>query len=258
MKVGYPAFYFLTPLVSIMRIPRIYTHQPLQENTLIELEPQASQHLSKVLRMNEGAELTLFNGSGGEYSASISQLAKKQLTIQVHKEKTDDKQSPLDIHLGIAISKGDRMDWVMQKATEIGITQITPLYTERTEVKLKGDRAKKKTDHWQQVIISACEQSARNRLMSLKQPSSLSEWLRSTQAEKKFVLHHRSDEGLNSNEKPTSVALLIGPEGGLSNDEINQAQRHDFSALTLGPRVLRTETAPIAAASILQYLWGDY
>lgn len=241
-----------------MRIPRIYTQQPLQENTAIGLEPQASQHLSKVLRMSEGAEVTLFNGQGGEYSATISQLAKKQLTVEVGEKNSHDKQSPLDIHLGIAISKGDRMDWVMQKATEIGITKVSPLYTERTEVKLKGDRAKKKSDHWQQVIISACEQSGRNQLMLLEQPLSLSEWLASTQADKKFVLHHRSDNGLNSVEKPTSVALLIGPEGGLSNDEITQAQRHDFSALTLGPRVLRTETAPIAAASILQYIWGDY
>lgn len=241
-----------------MRIPRIYTRQPLQENTLIELEAQASQHLSKVLRMKEGAELTLFNGQGGEYSAVIHQLAKKQLNIAVNDKRTPDKQSPLDIHLGIAVSKGDRMDWVMQKATEAGITKITPLYTQRTEVKLKGDRAQKKTDHWQHIIISACEQSGRNLLMELQQPLSLSEWLTSTQAEKKFVLHHRSDEGLNNHSKPASVALLIGPEGGLSSDEISQAQRHDFAALTLGPRVLRTETAPIVAASIMQYLWGDY
>lgn len=207
--------------------------------------------------MKEGAELILFNGLGGQYAGVIDQLAKKQLTIKVGDKQEGNKQSPLAIHLGIAISKGDRMDWVMQKATEMGISQITPLYTERTEVKLKADRAKKKTDHWQQIIISACEQSGRNQLMELQQPLSLSEWLMSAQAEKKFVLHHRSEEGLSKLQKPASVALLIGPEGGLSRDEISQAQRHDFSALTLGPRVLRTETAPIAAASILQFLWGD-
>ena len=241
-----------------MRIPRIYTQNALQENTLAELEPQASQHLSKVLRLKEGAPLIVFNGQGGEYQARIQTAGKKIVTVEVMKHKPGDNQSPLDIHLGIALSKGDRMDWVMQKATEIGITHVTPLYTERTEVKLKGDRAQKKVDHWQHIIVSACEQSGRNKLLQLEAPCTLQAWLSSVNADKKFVLHHRSEEGLNPSERPQSVALLIGPEGGLSNDEIQVAMRHQFAALTLGPRVLRTETAPVAAASILQHIWGDY
>ena len=149
------------------------------------------------------------------------------------------------------------MDWIIQKSTELGVDEITPLLTERTELKLKGDRKEKKQHHWQQIAIGACEQSGRARLPTINRIQHLSEWTQTTKATRKFVLHHRSIKQLNSNDDISSVCLLIGPEGGLSEDEIALAEHHHFDALQLGPRILRTETAPLAAISILQHHWGD-
>lgn len=240
-----------------MRIPRIYTEHELSQGQSVELESQASHHLSKVLRMSTGSMLTVFNNRGGEYAATIVEISKKTVTIHLISHQPEDRQSPLKIHLGIALSKGDRLDWVMQKATELGVDEITPLITERTELKLKADREAKKMGHWQSIIIAACEQSLRNRLPQLNTPRTLQSWLQNTLADKKLVLHHRTEQQLNSAESVTSVALLIGPEGGLSPREIELAQQHDFSALSLGPRVLRTETAPLSALTLMQYTWGD-
>ena len=165
--------------------------------------------------------------------------------------------SPLQLELGIAISRGDRMDWVIQKATELGATSIAPLTTLRSEVKLKGERAEKKQRHWQQVIISACEQCGLNQLPQLQPLANLESWLPGVNADRKFVLHHRDTSANKSDRKPTSAAILIGPEGGLEENEIISAGQHGFEALTLGPRILRTETAPLAAIAILQAKWGD-
>jgi 16S rRNA (uracil1498-N3)-methyltransferase len=240
-----------------MRIPRIYTSQKLIANQLIELAEAPSHHLSKVLRMQIGRELILFNGEGGEYTAEITDIQKKSVAVNVKEFSAVNNQSPLQLELAIGVSRGERMDWVLQKATELGVTKITPLITERTEVKLGGERADKKINHWQQTIISACEQCQRNLLPELCEPVLLSNWLSTCNADLKFVLHHRDNKGLPKSESISSIALLIGPEGGLSDDEIAQAIANNFSPLTLGPRVLRTETAPVAAISIVQYLWGD-
>lgn len=241
-----------------MRIPRIYTSQPLSEHTSIDLEEAPSHHLSKVLRMQVGRDLILFNGAGGEYTATINAISKKSVSIQLNAFAAENRQSPLALELAIGVSRGDRMDWVLQKATELGVTKITPLITERTEVKLSGERADKKLSHWQQTIISACEQCQRNIVPELCEPILFGEWITRCNAELKFVLHHRDNKGLPHEKTPGSVALLVGPEGGLSEEEITQALAEKFSALTLGPRVLRTETAPVAAISIVQYLWGDF
>lgn len=240
-----------------MRIPRIYTSQKLIANELIELAEAPSHHLSKVLRMQVGRELVLFNGEGGEYTADIADINKKHVSVNIKEFSADNNQSPLQLELAIGVSRGERMDWVLQKATELGVTKITPLITERTEVKLGGERADKKINHWQQTIISACEQCQRNLLPELCEPVLLQNWLSNCNANMKFVLHHRDNKGLPKREGTSSIALLIGPEGGLSDDEITQAIASNFSPLTLGPRVLRTETAPVAAISIVQHLWGD-
>jgi 16S rRNA (uracil1498-N3)-methyltransferase len=240
-----------------MRIPRIYTTQDLSSQQTIKLEEKPSHHLSKVLRFKEGAELILFNGQGGQYSGEISAIEKKHVHVALSSFDADNNESPLSTHLGIAISKGDRMDWVIQKATELGATQITPLFSERTEIKLKGERLEKKLNHWQQISISACEQCNRNKIATVHAPQNIEEWIANSTADKRFVLHHRTDQKLDSNENINSVALLIGPEGGLSQHEIQHAQNNKFEALQLGPRVLRTETAPIAALTLLQFLWGD-
>ncbi len=240
-----------------MRIPRIFTQQILTVNSTIELAEAPSHHLTKVLRMQAGRELILFNGLGGEYSATIETVTKKSVCVQISDFNSDNRQSSLSLELAIGVSRGERMDWVLQKATELGVTKITPLITERTEVKLSGERADKKINHWQQTIVSACEQCQRNILPELSEPIFLEDWISHCTAEAKFVLHHRDNQGLPKEKKFSSVALLIGPEGGLNDDEIANAIAQHFTPLTLGPRVLRTETAPVAAISIVQYLWGD-
>ncbi|GAA5315835.1 MAG: 16S rRNA (uracil(1498)-N(3))-methyltransferase [Candidatus Pelagadaptatus aseana] len=240
-----------------MRVPRIYTERPLQTGQQVELEAGPSHHITKVLRMGEGRSLILFNGTGGEFTGQIISASKKAVTVAIESFSASDRCSPLTIHLGVGLSKGDRFEWVLQKATELGVSQITPLFTERSEVKLAGDRLAKKLGHWQQIIISACEQCQLNRPPQLLQPQRFDKWLPTLTEQARFVLHHRSDQNLASASPATSVALAIGPEGGLSEQEIESALQQGFQPLTLGPRVFRTETAPLAAISVLQYLWGD-
>ena len=240
-----------------MRCPRIYSPQPLAANSTLELAPEASHHLARVLRMQPGDALVLFNGEGGEYPAVITAIDKRNVTVTTEQLVDSVSESSLQLHLGIAMSKGDRMDWIVQKATELGVAWITPLYSERVELKLQGDRAEKKLEHWRGVAIAACEQCGRNRLPEIGAIQPLASWLERTNADARFVLHHRTEAALDANAKPASVALLVGPEGGLTASEIAAAERKGFAPLRLGPRVLRTETAPLAAISVLQYLWGD-
>ncbi len=240
-----------------MRTPRIFTRHELSTGAMLELEPAASAHIARAMRMQAGDVLTLFNGQGGEYTATIIAVGKKMVTVELGSHRDSCVESALEIHLGIAISRGDRMDWIVQKATELGVNCVTPLLTERTEVKLKGERAEKKIRHWQQISIAACEQSGRNTIPQIAPLQPLSQWLDTSQADGKFVLHHRALMESSGVEQPKSIALLIGPEGGLSPWEIALAEAAHYQALKLGPRVLRTETAPLAAISILQAKWGD-
>lgn len=240
-----------------MRIPRVYIDQDLRVSENFLLDENASHYLAKVLRMQTDRELIVFNGQGGEYSAVIREVGKRQVSIQINQFTEENRQSPLDLHLAIGISRGERMDWVLQKATELGVTHIIPLLTERTEVKIQGEKQDKKMQHWQQIIISACEQCQRNLLPVLHNPQLIDDWLKQVDTEYRFVLHHRNQQGLGSMAKPRSLTLLIGPEGGLTEAEIILAEHEKFQSLRLGPRVLRTETAPVAAISLVQYLWGD-
>lgn len=240
-----------------MRITRIYTAQQLSSDTLVVLEPEPSQHLTRVLRLKVGDSVTLFDGSGGAYPCNITAADKKNVQVLTGSRLQQECESPLGIHLGIAVSRGERMDWIVQKSTELGVRSLTPLSTEHTGVKLPGDRAAKKIQHWQQIAISACEQCGRNRVPTIHPLQTLDSWLGSTVAERKFVLHHRTDSNARAGEAPASIALLVGPEGGLSESEIETAEQAGYVSLRLGPRVLRTETAPLAAIAILQSWWGD-
>ena len=241
-----------------MRIPRVYSPQTIAIGDCIALEAGPARHLTSALRMSSGQSLIVFNGKGGEYKAELVDAKKGKATVLINEFVDIDRESSLSIHLAIGISRGERMDWIVQKATELGISEITPLFTERCEVKLSGDRLDKKVGHWQQVAISACEQSQRNRVPAINNPLKLEQWQTSCDASLKLVLHHRTDKSLKDMQQPSAqTALLIGPEGGLSDTEIEQAMALDFQPLGLGPRVLRTETAPLAAISILQSLWGD-
>lgn len=241
-----------------MRVPRIFTPQDLSLGATVSLEEGPSRHIAKALRMGPGRELTLFNGDGCEYTAIIHEVGKKVTQVEITGHNKTNRESPLHSHLAIAVSRGERMDWVLQKATELGVSEITPLFSSRTEVKLTGPRLEKKQQHWQQILISSCEQCQRNRIPTLNPSQSLSQFLASPPEGLKLVLHHRDSASLNDYDSVESACLLIGPEGGLSADEISLAQDQGFAALTIGPRVLRTETAPLVALSLLQQRWGDF
>lgn len=241
-----------------MRIPRVYSPQTMKVDDCIELETGAVRHLISALRMSTGQLITLFNGQGGQYCAELIEAKKSKATVIIKSFEAVEHESPLGIHLAIGISRGERMDWIVQKATELGVSEITPLFTEHCEVKLSGDRLKKKTIHWQQVAISACEQSQRNTIPEINTALEFDQWQSSCNASLKLVLHHRTESHLADMPKPSGqIALFIGPEGGLSEREIGKAIAQGFQPLALGPRVLRTETAPLATISILQSLWGD-
>ncbi|MCK0104918.1 16S rRNA (uracil(1498)-N(3))-methyltransferase [Marinobacter sp. S0848L] len=241
-----------------MRIPRIFTDSPLNVGSQCELDENAANHVGRVLRMQGGQELRLFNNDGCDYRATIIQASKKNVTVEVSGQEDNSTESPLKIILGQTLSKGDRMDYAVQKAVEMGVTTIVPLSTQRSDVKLKGDREEKRLRHWQQVAISAAEQCGRAKVPDILPVMSVQEWLEYSQScDLRLVLHHRTEQSLNTLDKPANVALMIGPEGGLTADEIAQAERNGFLPVALGPRVLRTETAPVAAMALCQWLWGD-
>lgn len=241
-----------------MRIPRIFTKQPLTVGSSIQLEEAAARHLASALRMKAGQTFILFDGTGGEYSAQLTLIKKGKAAAEVTAFSDTTRESPLTIQLAIGISRGERMDWIMQKATELGVTEITPLFTERCEVKLTGERLEKKMRHWQQIAISACEQCQRNTVPLVNAAATIDQYLGNAIDGLKLVLHHRTEKRLaEMTNYNNHIVLLVGPEGGLSDREIDAAVKQGFSALAIGPRVLRTETAPLAAISIIQSLWGD-
>jgi 16S rRNA (uracil1498-N3)-methyltransferase len=240
-----------------MRIPRIYTSQTIIPHTDVTLDAQAANHVSSVLRMQTGEHIFLFNGEDGFFESTITHVAKKQVTVHIRDHRASENESPLRVHIGQGLSRGERMDYAIQKSTEMGVFEITPLFTTRSEVKLDTERSTKRQQHWQQIAISACEQCGRDMIPTINTPSALTDFITHIKADLKLVLHHESSSQLRDLPKPTSIALLIGPEGGLTEEEIAQAIQHGFIATKLGPRVLRTETAPVTALSVLNTLWGD-
>ena len=240
-----------------MRIPKIYTETSLSSNSEFTLQGQEAQHISKVLRMKEGEQLRIFNGSGSFYPASIVQTNKKTVVVQTPEAEPAQSESKLHTHLGQVMSRGDRMDYVIQKSTELGIHEITPLTSERCELKLNAERAEKRIKHWQQVAISAAEQCGRAVVPKIHPILSVDNWIQLNRNQGlSLVLHHRDTQNLGDIQTPPKhVNLLIGPEGGLSQAEIELASEATFIPSTFGPRVMRTETAPVACLSILQWLW---
>ena len=240
-----------------MRTPRFYQTYSLAVNSIIELDDGAVQHISRVLRMKVAEHITLFNGDGNEYLAELVSVEKRSVEAKILSSTQPNRTSKLKVDIGQAISRGDRMDYAIQKSTELGMHSLTPLMSDRTEVKLKTDRLAKKQQQWQQLAISACEQSLRTDVPEIRTTQPLAHWLTSCEAEVKLVLHHHTEKSLAQFEPPSHVALLIGPEGGLTEEEVNMALAAGFHPVAFGPRVMRTETAPVAAQAILQYLWGD-
>ncbi|MDO6562988.1 16S rRNA (uracil(1498)-N(3))-methyltransferase [Amphritea sp. 1_MG-2023] len=240
-----------------MRIPRFYEPQAITAGHDLCLSDSVVQHVCRALRMRPGDSLVLFNGDGCEYTAKLTEVAKRSATVHITQATQPQRLSPLKITIGQAISRGERMDYAVQKATELGMQAMAPLFTDRCEVRLNNERQDKRRQHWQQVAISACEQSLRCDLPEIDEPQSLHSWLDNVEADLKLVLHHHTEQPLGDFDKPNSIALLIGPEGGLSETEVALALSKGFKPVAFGPRVFRTETAPVAALSVLQYLWGD-
>jgi 16S rRNA (uracil1498-N3)-methyltransferase len=242
-----------------MPISRIFQATDLICGSVIQLDARANHHLVTVLRAKPNDALTIFNGRGGEYKSVITQINKKQVSVQINDYVAREVESPLELYLAQGISRGEKMDYTIQKAVELGVKKIIPLLTERCTVKLDEERRTKRFQHWQSIIIGACEQSGRNSVPELFFPMTLEKGLNSMEADWRFVLSPTSSSQIK--EKPVQkhqrVILLIGPEGGLSDQEVNFAGKQGFLSLNLGPRILRTETAAIAAIAVLQSSFGD-
>jgi 16S rRNA (uracil1498-N3)-methyltransferase len=241
-----------------MRIIRIYYPFVLSTDTLVSLTDDAANHVANVLRAKTGQAVVLFNGDGNEYSAELFEVAKRKVIARVDSKLSISIESPLSIHLGQGISRGDRMEWVIQKSVELGVTEITPIITERCGVKLSQQRWSKKHEQWQKLAVAACEQCGRNVLPVLHEPSLFKDWVNLSTNQVRLTLHPRAEKAFRHVSMPSAgVRLLIGPEGGFSDQEIYQTEQSGFQTIQLGPRILRTETAAISAISALQAIHGD-
>lgn len=243
-----------------MRKPRLFTDQPLTPGDQVVLEGTVARHLGNVLRARAGEQIALFNGDGREFAAKVLSVSKREVIVDIGAAATPQTESPVHTTLGLCLSKGDRFDWAIQKATELGVGAVTPLYSERVDFSIPPDRIEKRVAHWRQIAISACEQCGRVSIPAVSSPQPLEQWVQSVAAEQKWVLHcddHGATRSGASKEAPADAALLIGPEGGLTDQEIARACDNSFGVLRLGPRVLRTETAPVVALSALSVCWGE-
>ncbi|MBE1299215.1 MAG: 16S rRNA (uracil(1498)-N(3))-methyltransferase [Alteromonadaceae bacterium] len=241
-----------------MRIPRLFVDQTLAVDEEIPLSKELSNYVVNVLRLKDASPVVLFNGDGNEYSAELEILSKRSVNVRVDSKLGISCESPLPIHLGQGISKGDRMDMVIQKSVELGVTEISPIITERCNVKLDDERWQKKQQHWQKIAISACEQCGRNVVPTIHAPITLAQWLSQSTNQLRLTLNPTAEKRLARLDVPKEgIRVLIGPEGGLSDQEIFQAAETGFNDVSLGPRILRTETAALAVISILQANYGD-
>jgi 16S rRNA (uracil1498-N3)-methyltransferase len=242
-----------------MRLPRIHHPAPLAAGARIELQEAAANHVARVLRLPTGAPVILFNGEGGEYEAVITEIDKRRVIVELGAFRAVEREPPLPLWLAQGISRGERMDYTVQKAVELGVSRIIPLFTERCGVHLDEARLAKRLQHWRAVAVGACEQCGRNRLPEIAPALPLAEWLAAPIPGLRLVLDPEAEGSLSALAPPTGpVTLLIGPEGGLSDQELQSARQSNFLGLRLGPRVLRTETAAVAALAALLATWGDF
>lgn len=239
-------------------VPRVYLPVALQQDARVSLDKQAAQHIVRVLRLKPGHELILFNGMGGEYQATLEAVEAHAAEVRVGPFVARDAESPLAVTLAQGIARGERMDYAIQKAVELGVRRIVPLVTQFCVVNLQQERAEKRLAHWRGIIIAACEQCGRTRVPLLDAPLALHAWLSQPVPGTKLMFDPYAARPLTQLDAPhDGVTLLIGPEGGLSDAETAAAHRAGFEAVQLGPRMLRTETAPVAALAAVQTLWGD-
>lgn len=237
---------------------RIFQPFTINQNSLITLDDNAFNHLIRVLRMKVGEQIILFNGTNQITPAVIQQIDKKSVIVKTSTTIFDNRESPLNIHLGQVISRGEKMEFTIQKSVELGVTSITPLLSERCGVKLDETRLDKKVQQWQKIVISACEQCGRNVIPIINPVTKLENWCANLTDSLKLNLHPKARHGINQlSTTHHNISLLVGPEGGLSEDEINMTSNYDFTDILLGPRVLRTETAALTALTALQLRFGD-
>jgi 16S rRNA (uracil1498-N3)-methyltransferase len=250
-----------------MRLTRVFVDAPLTTGASITLRKGAASHVTRVLRLRVGEPLTLFNGQGGEYAGTLEKSHGGEATVVVGNHRAQERESPLGLTLAQGVSRGERMDLVVQKATELGVSCLVPLLTERSVVRLEAQQADRKSNHWRAIAIAACEQSGRNRLPRIMSPLALRDFLRAPHPQARprsgepllrLLLSPAAPRSLGEIEpRPRAVMVLIGPEGGLTDAEHETAVAAGFSAVRLGPRVLRTETAAIVALALVQQRFGD-
>jgi len=241
---------------------RFYFSGKLGNGSEVRLAPEAAHHAARVLRLAVGEPVTLFDGHGGEFEARITRMNRGEVTIKTGAHLAVEREAPLDILLAQGLSSGDRMDLTLQKSVELGVTAIQPVTTERSVVKLKDERAARRAEHWQNLVIAACEQCGRNRVPPVASLLDFGEWLGQLgqpHDELRLMLSPHATVSLRELAPARGrVILLAGPEGGLATGEVQSAQSRGFAPVRLGPRVLRTETAALAALSAIQALWGDF
>jgi 16S rRNA (uracil1498-N3)-methyltransferase len=243
-----------------MSAPRFYLDQTLAAGARFSLPPGPARHAARALRLAEGDVITLFNGRGGEYAARIDRIQKDEVAVSVAGFAAIERESRLQVILAQGISSGERMDYTLQKAVELGVTAIQPIAAKRSVVKLAGERADRRVSHWQGVVASACEQCGRNQVPTVTTPLTLAGWLGGPRPDGRLLfLSPLAEARLADLPAPTAMDCLIaGPEGGFEADEIAALHAVGATPVRLGLRVLRTETAALAALAAMQTLWGDY
>ena len=239
-------------------MPRFFCPQPLAIGQIVTL-PEAVAHHVQVLRLAPGQLITLFDGGGGEYSATLSQIEKRCVSAEIKAHTPREVELPFAVTLAQALPEASKMDWIIEKAVELGVSGFQPLAAQRCVVRLSAERAEKKMGHWQGIIVSASEQSGRNRLAQLAPLQDYKQWITQQDLHRRIILTPRAEQSLADwarHQGQQAVTLVIGPEGGLSEAEEEQAIRHGALPLAMGPRILRTETAGLSAVAMLSAMWG--
>jgi 16S rRNA (uracil1498-N3)-methyltransferase len=245
-------------MVLIMRKTRVYVDTKIILGEVITLEDSAAHHLIHVLKVRVGYTIQAFDGTGGYYQSKVVSRNKRSISLCPEEYVNEENESTLDLTLVQGISRGQKMDYTIQKAVELGVKTVVPLLSEFSNVKLDPERTHKRMGHWQQIIVNACEQCGRNILPILLNPMTLDDWIQVDNNQIKIVLHPGTSQSFSSiNSNTTAISLICGSEGGLSDSEVEVCDKSGYQRVSLGPRILRTETAAIVALAICQSTWGD-
>ena len=241
-----------------MPLPRIHCDQRLGPGAQFALAPEAAQHVGRALRLKTGDSITVFDGRGGEYDAAIQRIDKDRVEVKVGAWRDVDTEPRIRIGLIQGLPEADKMDWIIQKAVELGVAWIQPIICDRSVVRLSGERAARRESHWRRVAVAACEQSGRNRIPEVRPTLGFQSWIAVPAAAPRWMLDPAGEPVNRKSAARQDLELLVGPEGGLSERERELAAQQGCEPVALGPRILRAETAPLAALSAIHALWGDF